>query len=338
MKKALSFFLIFALLLCLFAFPVNAIGEGSRYYRQLLNQYFDGADLYLSEGDYAEYEELYLHQTGGATDWALIRADIGEHAEAEIERIMLGRYFYQCDIAFPFTFTYGIYDAARGRFYDLCEIEDESRYPDLQEVLDRFHVGKRIGYEPLFFEEFCRFASWEGAPYPDVILDSYGELAYHYSLDGALDWVLVTGMTNMEHPTICYEVIGDRVFRSNGYSVPFDLTYGIFNVHSRKFIDLTQAWQMTRYAAVTEDLETLGLGEKIGDLNADGRLDIDDATEMQRCLAEFCDYPADDGVEADGWQRLGGKPLAYRSDVNGDGMRSISDVTATQRILAGITE
>ena len=30
MKKALSFFLIFALLLCLFAFPVNAIGEGSR--------------------------------------------------------------------------------------------------------------------------------------------------------------------------------------------------------------------------------------------------------------------------------------------------------------------
>ena len=89
---------------------------------------------------------------------------------------------------------------------------------------------------------------------------------------------------------------------------------------------------------VTEDLETLGLGEKIGDLNADGRLDIDDATEMQRCLAEFCDYPADDGVEADGWQRLGGKPLAYRSDVNGDGMRSISDVTAAQRILAGITE
>ena len=146
------------------------------------------------------------------------------------------------------------------------------------------------------------------------------------------------GMTNMEHPTICYEVIGDRVFRSNSYSVPFDLTYGIFNVHSRKFIDLTQAWQMTRYAAVTEDLETLGLGEKIGDLNADGRLDIGDATEMQRCLAEFCDYPADDGVEADGWQRLGGKPLAYRSDVNGDGLRSISDVTAAQRILAGITE
>ena len=103
-----------------------------------------------------------------------------------------------------------MYDAERDRFYDFREIEDESRYPDLQEVLDAYHVGKRLGGEPLFKDAFYRYASWEGEPYNDVI--SYSELAYHIDPFGGLRWVLVQGDTNISQETLCYEVVGDRVY------------------------------------------------------------------------------------------------------------------------------
>ena len=82
-------------------------------------------------------------------------------------------------------------------------------------------------------------------------------------------------------------------------------------------------------------LDCLNLGEKIGDVTGDGKLNVSDASQLQRCLAEYCDYPAADGVAADGWQLNGqGESVAYLSDVNRDKVRDINDVTALQRKLA----
>jgi len=56
-----------------------------------------------------------------------------------------------------------------------------------------------------------------------------------------------------------------------------------------------------------------------GDLNLNGRLDIDDVTLLQRALAEYCELtPAQ----------------AALADVDGDGTVKINDCTAMQRILA----
>ena len=56
-----------------------------------------------------------------------------------------------------------------------------------------------------------------------------------------------------------------------------------------------------------------------GDLDGDGRVDVNDATVLQRYIAEYTD--------------LSDRQLAA-ADVNGDGMVTIDDVTHLQRYLA----
>ena len=330
MKKRLSILLIMALAAGLLAFPAHAAEKP--YYDRYLAQYFEGAEPYAYDDlDTFFYEVPYVHQTDGKTDWALVYADSGVHQEVLLNAVRVGRYFSACDVAYPFEVCYGVYDAERDRFYDFREIEDESRYPDLQEVLDAYHVGKRLGGEPLFKDAFYRYASWEGEPYNDVI--SYSELAYHIDPFGGLRWVLVQGDTNISQETLCYEVVGDRVFRDSEYHVPFDLTYGVYDMEVSCFYDLTHIKNKPYYAQVCAELDRLDLGEKIGDINRDGRLDIGDATEHQRCIAEFDPYPNDDAVSAGGYQTRHSQPQAYLTDVNRDGKRDINDVTAVQRIL-----
>ncbi len=204
MKKRLSILLIMALAAGLLAFPAHAAEKP--YYDRYLAQYFEGAEPYAYDDlDTFFYEVPYVHQTDGKTDWALVYADSGVHQEVLLNAVRVGRYFSACDVAYPFEVCYGVYDAERDRFYDFREIEDESRYPDLQEVLDAYHVGKRLGGEPLFKDAFYRYASWEGEPYNDVI--SYSELAYHIDPFGGLRWVLVQGDTNISQETLCYEVV-----------------------------------------------------------------------------------------------------------------------------------
>lgn len=331
MKKCLSILLIMALAAGLLAFTAHA--SEKPYYDRYLAQYFEGAEPYAYDDlDAFFYEVPYVHQTNGKTDWALVYADSGVHQEELLNAIRVGRYFSACDVAYPFEVCYGVYDAERDRFYDLREIEDESRYPDLQAVLDAYHVGKRLGGEPLFKDAFYRYASWEGEPYNDVI--SYSELAYHIDPFGGLRWVLLQGDTNISQETLCYEVVGDRVFRDSCYHVPFDLTYGVYDMEVSRFYDLTHIKNKPYYAQVCAELDRLDLGEKIGDINRDGRLDIGDATEHQRCIAEFCDYPQNDGVGAADYYTKGSDTVSYLSDVNRDGKRDINDVTAVQRILS----
>lgn len=329
MKKALALFLSLALLCGVLVFPANA-AEVS-YYETFQQQYFDGKDPLLQdlEAPYF-YRELYTHQTNGAPDWVLIHADAGDHCEVETQDVFFGRYFYQCDVAYPFVYTYGIYDIARQRFFDLCEIEDESRYPGLQEVFDTFGVGKKLGAEPLFKDEFYRYASWnqDGSD-----IEYYRELAYHFNANGELSWVLAEGATNMEQPVECYEIIGDRVFRDWNYHVPFGLNYGIYDVEKHKFYDILNVWQ--QYKGVLDDMERLNLGEKIGDVDSDGRLSVKDVTEIQRRLAEISETPENDGVEAGGyWHISQTEGIAYLSDVNRNNARDIGDATQVQLALA----
>ena len=61
-----------------------------------------------------------------------------------------------------------------------------------------------------------------------------------------------------------------------------------------------------------------------GDVNSDGRVDIADATALQRALAEFSDALLD----------FDNSSVCYACDVNGDGYVNVHDVTALQRQLA----
>ena len=199
--------------------------------------------------------------------------------------------------------------------------------------------------EFLFKDEFYEYASWEGTPnYEDVLY--YRELAYHYDGNSDLNWVLVQGETWYRYCDETYEVLGDRVFTVGSGYVPFVLSYGVYLAKEQRFIDITimrthyiyKGEYSDIYPEVLEDLEKFNLGEKIGDINGDGALDIKDATEIQRCLAEYRDYPENDPVGAAEYYTTGSETLQYKSDINRDGKRNIRDVTSLQRKLAEYDE
>ena len=358
MKKVLSVLLSASLILLLFAFPVNATETGRRYYDKFADQYCEGKDPEKEwewSGGFC-YDELYYHNSDGNVDWALVKAEFGERSEVIMQNIFFGRAIAANDCAYPFEYLYGIYDVSQERFFDLKEIQDESRYPDLQEVFDEFGIGQRItapqyGDELLFKDEFlnCQevrnYVQYFGE---ENVIRCYDEL-YIHDTDGIVDWALVYGDTNLKLPYgSTYSTVGDKVFRTDGILQPFGNGYAVYQVSTGNFFWLQtgiERWRKSYkpdapllFPDLAEVIEELPIGERIGDVNSDSQLTITDATEIQRCLAEFCDYPESDGVEAAGCVNRGDSsdPVWYISDVNRDGKRSIRDVTEIQRILAEI--
>lgn len=65
---------------------------------------------------------------------------------------------------------------------------------------------------------------------------------------------------------------------------------------------------------------------KKGDVNGDGKVDIADATALQRALAEF----------ESAWLDFDNENVRYACDVNGDGSVDVRDVTGLQRMIAEI--
>ena len=347
MKKTLSIILSLTILICAFAFPANAVERDFKFYDKFVEQFGYGFDDPFMGTDFAVYEEVCCHYPDGSDepDWALIKADGGVHCEVLTYDVFFGRAFANNDIAAPFTYGYGIYDAETERFYDFNEIEDETRYPDLTEILDTYHVGVKLG-EPqlgddlLFLDEFMRkaktYATGRSFTAQETV-KSYDEL-YVHDVDGVVDWVLVKGEFWFRYPMgSFYETIGDRVFRSEeGLGEPFVHGYGVYHVASRQFYELRAYMAHNgKFPGLTAALDELNLGEKIGDVNSDGRVNICDVTEMQRCLAEYRDYPETDAVEAAGCKNYyNGEAVAYLSDVNRDRVRDVNDATQVQLKLA----
>ncbi len=340
MKKALAIALTFALLLCVFAFPVNAAQTDGRYYRQFLRQYYNGETPSVTDAEYMTYNELYYHTTDGVTDWALIEADFGCACEVLIQDIHFGRAFAHNDDAPPFHYGYGIYDAAQERFFGFDEITDENDYPDLQNVLDRFCIGQRVGEthygdDLRYKEQFLRKAVGSYVfEYGEAnAVKCYDELYYHENA-GQTDWVLVRGETWFRYPEGgTYEKIGNTVLRTEGIYEPFGNGYAVYDVGRGVYYEL-RASLIGRFNGLIEALNSPGVGEKIGDLNGDRRVNVNDITDMQRCLAEVQDYPEKDGVEAVGYKNRGAESVQYLSDIDKNGERDVRDITALQRILA----
>ena len=96
-------------------------------------------------------------------------------------------------------------------------------------------------------------------------------------------------------------------------------------------LDLREAYnqELENIAAVFSDYK---LGTLIGDVNNDGKLNVKDATFIQKCLAEIVIFGADDKI--DGICEDGSKEVFYISDFNCDGKRNIKDATAIQKHLA----
>ena len=163
----------------------------------------------------------------------------------------------------------------------------------------------------------------------------YNELYVHLAND-EIDWVLVHASNGgPEAEWIICSVLGDRILNRFSGGNPFEYDYAVYDVKKNRFFNLESVYDSGKYPGLPEALDELNIGRLRGDIDNDGALTIQDATELQRCLAEFISFPYGDRVEGFELPQQSGIITVFISDMNQDGVRDIRDVTEIQRRLAG---
>ena len=160
----------------------------------------------------------------------------------------------------------------------------------------------------------------------------YRELYYHKDENGETDWALVYAYLPMCSPIELVAIVGNRVLHPGAMYDPFDTCYGIYDVKEDKFIDASSI-RAKDSPDFVRTFDEIGAGRLLGDIDGDDEISIVDATLIQRCEANMCDYPEDDEFSlTSDW----GKRVRYYSDFNRDGERDIIDVTTIQRYLVNM--
>ena len=180
-----------------------------------------------------------------------------------------------------------------------------------------------------------KYMDYEDYDLEDFNPEIYNELYVHLA-NNEIDWVLVHASNGgPEEEWIIYSVLGDRILHRYSGGNPFEYDYAVYDVNKNRFFNLESVYDSGKYSGLPEALEALNIGRLRGDIDNDGVLTIQDATEMQRCFAEFRSFPYNDKVEGGELPRQIHTAPVYISDINQDGKRDIRDVTEVQRRVAG---
>ena len=166
----------------------------------------------------------------------------------------------------------------------------------------------------------------------------YNEL-HHYAneTDEEPDWVLIACIVDL-FPWECKQGVWvrDRLLWSMGGVGPihFMSGYAVYLPESDEFISLTEEnveKVVEKCPGFIETLEKYGIGQLRGDINEDNKIDVLDATYIQRVLAGKIDYTIAAEVFSDG-QFKPDSPC----DFDCDGEITILDATKIQRHIAGL--
>ena len=183
----------------------------------------------------------------------------------------------------------------------------------------------------LYVDEYLK----QYEPYAGIMY--YTEEYYHKTIEDEntenIDWALVSAYSfkdDFSDDLSYYAVIEDRVLIKRYYTDPFLMEYAVYDVAKNSFIEISDV-NVNNYSGLMECLEALRIGLPIGDVHADGKLTVLDATEIQRVMAQLSEFHENDTIKA---EALSKEELKYISDFNRDGVRSILDATAIQRKLA----
>ena len=168
---------------------------------------------------------------------------------------------------------------------------------------------------------------------------TYSDL-YIHNKDGEdfnPDWVLVEAQYNCPEPAVCTYVnlggAGGRAVFGPSIGSPFFAHYGVYDVEAGEFYGLEQfadndcsvydqverlPFDHTKYDGLLEALEELNIGSLLGDANKDSKVDVLDATLIQKIASGKAHMDHDD----------------YFADVNGDRVVDILDAAEIQKYAA----
>ncbi len=161
---------------------------------------------------------------------------------------------------------------------------------------------------------------------------SYDEVYYYYNGNN-IEWALVEAHLIPPTPRNSYAVLDDK-FSLRGQEVPFSIGYGVYDCKQEKFFDICKLPNFSVYESLNERINGIEFLYKFGDADINGKIDITDATYVQRALAGLIKFPVD---ELQGYDSVRGE-MKYTSDIDRDMLRTIMDATMIQKTLAKIDD
>ncbi len=168
-------------------------------------------------------------------------------------------------------------------------------------------------------------------------LEYYSEIYRYHSestpCEATPDYVLVEVFENVSGYSFEAELFGNYILRSSECHYPSTFGYVIYLPETNEIYTLEKAYEYQIEGI--EKVFTEGIvGDLLGDVNYDKKLNIKDATLIQKSIASLTEIKNND---ISGWDSADpeNRP-AYIADFNCDGKVNIRDATAIQKAIAGI--
>ena len=201
-----------------------------------------------------------------------------------------------------------------------------------------------------YIEDFIQYYGeyYRNAIYYEATTGNYKELYYHYSDENSEepDWTLIYAVIDLNMHWEYYGVIvGNRAIYDQELAGHSYSRHYVYITELDEVIPLNNSRLdeiLEHCPELTETLDELNYGQLIGDINDDYKINIIDATYIQRKLAGYQDTvsvrvcPTFRRVEIGVDMRItvGHHQHEYVGDFNRDGETTILDATAIQRKLA----
>lgn len=168
----------------------------------------------------------------------------------------------------------------------------------------------------------------------------YNEKYYHYDENGNIDWCLISASLSTD-PGICHGIFDDIIISNAGSTNPFSFGLAVYDVTNNEYYDICYAWDMdfadlhnSFYNVMLDENSSYSYGNVVvlGDVDGNGKLDINDTTLIQKTIAD--NNTVIFSLDFEHSELKYGKPIKNLCDYNKDGVCSVSDVTSLQLKLA----
>lgn len=307
------------------------------------------SEAFLRYKNEATSDEVWIecNPRGSVEGYRFFSADISRAGEAYpsiVVEDMIGSYIYRAGRPFgPKENPTGLYAMnENGTVYPAYELYESGMLTDKQiaEAAGGAYSTELDKYGEYDYEEIIIPALKEKYDYLKEGTIFYDEIYFHYE-DKALSeenlpeyaLIHVFPRNNDEYHQTAH-IINDMVFEQWYNGIPFTYGYGIYVFETGDFYDLIEVPSLD-LEGKANIYKSVNYRYRMGDNNGDYNLTIQDATYMQKCLANFEDFREDDDITEYFYKP---EKKVYISDYNRDGERNIRDVTAIQKRLANITE
>ena len=321
MKKISCFIIICALILSMSVFPTFA--QNSKISNQLLQVLSeksddDTVDIYVTPKGYSPNAT----EMPSWPDIAKARKELNEYYDnwfiTEFEPVVFENIHYEEIVIFQNVIIVSV------KAQDVYKIAE----CDLVYSVDYFENGVLENEsEHIYIDRlFAHYPETEPAYYQgEFFYSEVGEMDVDY--DDGMDYAIIFAHYAMAADALDGGIIGDRIITQPQLYAPFRFGYALYDLENDEFIPFSKTI-VDDYTFLPEYMEKFSIGTPLGDVDADGKLSILDATFIQLVCAKLAQYSEYDYI---GWY---GNNLTYVSDMNKDGARNVLDATAIQLSLA----